>query len=509
MKYCEGWTPAKCDGKPSGTTKCSLNKTSFDRCEDGKWKNYPCASNWVCPSGGTKCEEKPSITPTNNPTKTPTATATPSCVSAGGKRNISTGKCCPSLVETNCTGSGSYLECLCSSITPTPATKTCVVGACAGTSCLLTTKTVDYNTTCQSSSCASNSDCKVTPTAIPSGCECVDNTYVGLGCGHSTGYPCSNAPKTCDNASCASTCSQETPGYTGHCLNDTDCVCSAVSPTSAGADSCGGDWTCTTKASSVCLSSGGDVGTCTNSQGARGTCCIPPASTREELLCYRGLGTWTNGVCTYPVPTPTPTPAGMIEIPAAGSLDNYNSPGDSDKFAQLTDQLTGVIYSCQKSGSKSGAALRACFCRSVNCSSASGKLIADKLSTASNDANGLQCVEFVNIMETVLRSGTTNNCGSNGAQEASDMVTCDEPGYTKYYPSNKNTTFHNGDIIVWSHGGIGGQEGHVAVCIKVSADGKSCTIAESNANGDQQVGYRTISLTSTTDEDAPDVILRR
>jgi len=213
---------------------------------------------------------------------------------------------------------------------------------------------------------------------------------------------------------------------------------------------------------------------------------------REKSLCKRDGGIWKNNRCQDPfvsIVTPTPTPT-TIPLPDPKSLDNYKNSGDSQIFANTTDEVAGIIYSCQKKGNISGIALRDCLCDSINCNSEAGQAISDSIFTYSSDGNGLQCVEFVSALETLQKNSSTSNCSSNGAQTGDEMAGCAEPGYLRCDRRN-GASFVEGDIVVWD-GEPGHGEGHVAICVEVKNNGKDCVVAESNWNNDQTVGFRTI-----------------
>ncbi len=213
---------------------------------------------------------------------------------------------------------------------------------------------------------------------------------------------------------------------------------------------------------------------------------------RERLLCKRDGGVWKNNQCQDPIiniVTPTPTPT-IIPLPDPKTLDNYKNSGDSQTFANTTDEIAGVIYSCQKKGNISGIALRNCLCDSIDCNTKAGQVISDSIFTYSSDGNGLQCVEFVSALETLQKNSSTSNCSNNGAQTGDEMADCAEPGYLRCDRGN-GASFIEGDIVVWD-GEPGHSEGHVAICVEVKNNGEDCVVAESNWNNDQTVGFRTI-----------------
>jgi len=52
---CPASTQTTCDGKPNGTSECTVNHDSYNNCKDGIWTNIKCPSGYFCPTGGTSC----------------------------------------------------------------------------------------------------------------------------------------------------------------------------------------------------------------------------------------------------------------------------------------------------------------------------------------------------------------------------------------------------------------------------------------------------------------------
>jgi hypothetical protein len=522
-------------------TQCGLNNTELQICTlDGTaWKGQTCSNGCQTVSGVSFCNTFPSVTKTT----TPTPTLSPVTVTISTPTTAST--IIPTITIQNsqstcdgkpentreCNNSGGYNLCQTGKWVSFPCSK---------------------NTTCSNGVCA-----------IPSGCSCIDNIYVGTDCGHSIGIACSSSPKSCDNTSCAANCAQ-TAGYTGNC-SGVDCLCSAIpTPTATLTPYCSwfrnlfcGSRGCTfTTSGGYCNSFisessvtepnsssttesaqptfwqkltsffgfGGNPNSVTPSitPSATPTTAAATAYTTEKTQCSRNGGTWTGEECLYPYLTNntgvTPTPTTVV-LPTH-SLDNYNHPGDSKIFATTTEEIANVLSNCQAMGNHAGISLRNCLCQSVDCTTTEGQALSDKIFSSSSDGNALQCVDFVASLETLQKNGTANNCSSNGASTASELVSCNEPGYNKIDRTTSSTTLQPGDIIVWSVGGNQcdretntgncGSEGHVAICVEVSADGKSCKVAESNWNNDQTVTTdRVVSVSGTGEENPFDIIIRK
>lgn len=97
--------------------------------------------------------------------------ATSSCASAGELMYYGH-PCCSGLVQTNCTGSGSYATCTCinpivNPPTSTPYMKTCTYRTCSNNACVSRTTTIPSNLTCPASTCLSDSVCRPANTSTP------------------------------------------------------------------------------------------------------------------------------------------------------------------------------------------------------------------------------------------------------------------------------------------------------------------------------------------------------
>jgi len=496
---CPASTRTTCDGKPNGTSECTVNHDSFNYCNDGIWTNIKCAPGYTCPTGNTICQK---ITQCEN-----------------GMDLISL-KCSDdekSMIYCDSNGKNISVDCnpnmYCPKNNNMCINKPSTIQICEpNKDRCLTILSISRHQKCNSDGTEWNQ----VDEGCPYGCDgdlCKEQTIptstpqTGTYCTASRdavctfkifGPICTPCEGKCTgplfNVSC-----EPTPTVTLLSQTQTNTLCTPNE------NRCG-LFLIFIKYSQKCSADGTRWNfeeTCWNRCDTNtGKCIQKPntisesPSTSETLTATpTPTSTATEGITPSltqtPLPSATLTP--MIILPTLTLPDQLLDPTNTqnynkDAFGDITNYFAGILYTCQQNnpnGKKED--IYNCFCNNTNCGNKIAKEISNRIVNYSDSDTLYQCVQFLELMEYSKPQGNNQPIASAcAASSANSLATCTEPKYANQYFCPKTTIsnkgFNKSDVLVWTNSSAG----HTAICTEVKTDG-SCSVWQSNLYRDGKI----------------------